>query len=69
MAAPDASVAPIHDRMPLIIDDASYEPWLCPKTPQETAIAICLTLSHSAKAQQGCSQSPGRPACIPVSTA
>ncbi len=37
---PNASVAPIHDRMPLIIAPADYAEWLDPATPPARAMAL-----------------------------
>ena len=39
-AKPNALVAPIHDRMPVVIPHASYATWLDPSTDIETARAL-----------------------------
>lgn len=39
-AKPNALVAPIHDRMPVVIPHASYATWLDPRTDVETARAL-----------------------------
>lgn len=37
---PNGVVAPIHDRMPVIVDAADYAAWLDPETPEAEALAL-----------------------------
>lgn len=42
---PNTLVSPIHDRMPVVLDEASYEKWLDPATDAESAHALLVVPS------------------------
>jgi putative SOS response-associated peptidase YedK len=39
---PNALMQPIHDRMPVIIDDAEIDAWLAPETSLDSVRAMCM---------------------------
>lgn len=40
--APNALLAPIHNRMPVMLPDDAVEPWLDPQVPAERAMGLCV---------------------------
>jgi putative SOS response-associated peptidase YedK len=40
---PNSLVAPVHDRMPVVIDPSSYAAWLDPRVPPALARELCAT--------------------------
>ena len=50
---PNALMAPIHNRMPVIIGDAEVEEWLAPETSVDSAKAMCMPCPSEWLAVQG----------------